>query len=390
MRHIRSWAESVVLFTLFGIAAASSAQDLQLPSDYTIDLQLASATRARIMGTNTEITGTAANQAGDKVFHQLISNLSQAYPWKLTLVNNQVVNAHSTAGGQVYVDGGLLALVGQNKGLWAAVLSHEVAHTARRHQVMLYLRELYNERMVQYYRARVLAGDKSANWALLGFRVAAPIALKKMERDQEHDADQQGMLLMARAGYHPDYVFALHHLLLMNGGERSRIGTFFLSDHPRWETRDQRSDKVYADALAEFDRAWPDAPASPGGRPPVIAFLGQPEATENKKAGRADISIPLYCRNANAPLDVLLAFEKDNHPVKSADAGLANKDGNLIVREKAECFDRNDNVPVVLHVASTAVTDHDRSTKAMVMIGDGAAVLAASKLFDVHFPKLKK
>jgi hypothetical protein len=42
----------------------------------------------------------------------------------------------------------------------------------------------------------------SATWALLAFRVAAPVALKKLERDQEHEADVQGMLLMARAGYH--------------------------------------------------------------------------------------------------------------------------------------------------------------------------------------------
>jgi predicted Zn-dependent protease len=65
--------------------------------------------------------------------------------------------------------------------------------------------------MIQYYRARVAAGDKSANWALAGFVIGSRIAFKKLERDQEHDADQQGMLMMARAGYHPDFVFALHH-----------------------------------------------------------------------------------------------------------------------------------------------------------------------------------
>jgi hypothetical protein len=118
-----------------------------------------------------------------------------------------------------------------------------------------------------------------------------------MEREQEHEADQKGMLIMARAGYHPDFVFALHHLLLADTGEQSKFGAFF-SGHPRWETRDQRSDRVYGDALAEFNRLWPDAVTSPGGKPPVVAFVGKPEVTEDKQTGMADVRVPLYCRNS--------------------------------------------------------------------------------------------
>src|ERR1700733_13767324 len=248
MSHIRSWALAVLFIAVCFFRITAFCQDLQLPNDYDIDLQLAETSRPHVMGGSPEIVGTAANQIGDDVFQHLVSGggFSQPYPWRLTLINNNVVNAASTAGGKIYVHGGMLPLLGQNKGLWAAVLSHETAHTGRRHQVILYQRRLYNQRMIQYYRARIAAGDKSANWGLIGFVAASSVALKKLERDQEHDADQQGMLLMARAGYHPDYVFALHHLLLMNTGEQSKFAAFF-SDHPRWETHDQRDDKVYTD-----------------------------------------------------------------------------------------------------------------------------------------------
>lgn len=226
------------------LVSSAISQDLQLPADYQIDLQLAVADRSRQMGTSAEITGTRANVVGNEVFHNLISaGPPQPYPWKMTLVGNDVVNASSTAAGQLYVDGGMLPILGENHGLWAAVLSHEVAHTSGRHQVRIYMQTVYNQRMIEYYRARIAAGDKSANWGLIAFQIAAPIALKKMARDQEHNADAQGMLLMARAGYHPDYVFALHHVLLARGGEQSKFSAFF-SDHPRWETRDQRSEKA--------------------------------------------------------------------------------------------------------------------------------------------------
>jgi len=376
-----------ILIPLF--FAPCVAQDLQLPVDFGIDLQLAEAGRLHALRGTTEITGTAANQLGDEVFHRLVAaGFSQPYPWKLTLVNNPSVNASSTAGGQIYVNGGLLPVIKENSGLWAAVLSHETAHTGRRHQVRVYMQELYIQKMVLYYRARSAAGDKSAGWALLGFRAASAIALQKLKRDQEHDADQQGMLLMARAGYHPDYVFALHHLLLMQTGERTKLGAFF-SDHPRWETRDQRSDKVYADALAEYNRSWPEPESSPGGRPPVVAFLRTPDAKENKETGTADVSVPIYCRNATGPVGLAIVFEKDNRPLRAADTEYADSAGNLIFRQHVDCADKDEAMPALAKIPSFAVSGHDRTAKATLFVTNEGEIIAASKPFDVHFPKIK-
>ena len=389
--HARSWATTLFLFSLLLLSPSDLiGQDLQLPADYGIDIQLAAVGRARAMHGSTEITGTKANEVGDEVFHRLIdSGFRQPYPWKLTLLNNGILNATSTPAGQIYVDGGMLPVIGQNKGLWAAVLSHETAHTGRRHGVILYLRELYNQRMIQYYRARIQAGDKSANWGLIGFATASRITLKKLQRDQEHDADQQGMLLMARAGYHPDNVFALHHLLVMRTGEQSKFAAFF-SDHPRWETRDQRSDKVYADALAEFNSRWPDASLSPGGRPPVVAFLGQPEARPDNVSGATEIKVPMYCRNSDQPVNLVLAFTKDNRPVKAAKSEFANKDGNLVIYDRADCLEKNETTPVIVRVPAEAIQDRDRALKAVAYIGSEGEPIAVSKPFDVHFPKPKR
>jgi len=122
MRHLL-WpfiALCLVLNLPFLFQAPASAQDLQLPVDYGIDLQLAEAGRFRSMHGAGEIAGTVSNQIGDDVFHRLVSaGFSQPYPWRLTLVNNDSVNASSTAGGQIYVYGGILPLLGQNRG-WAS------------------------------------------------------------------------------------------------------------------------------------------------------------------------------------------------------------------------------------------------------------------------------
>jgi hypothetical protein len=243
-----------------------------------------------------------------------------------------------------------LKLLPRSPGYWAAVMSHEIAHTSLRHQVRTYLQRVYNQQMIAYYRALAPAGDKSANWALLGFSIASAIALKNMEREQEHAADQTGMLLMARAGYHPDYVFALHHHLRLRTGEHSKFGAFF-SDHPRWETRDQRSERVYADALDEYNRRWPQPELSPGGSPPAVVFVGQVTSVQDKVGHAADISVPLFCRNEPSPVNFNAVFFRDHQSVKT---GPAESDV-LHYSLAAPCPQQESAIPVVLHIPSAAI-----------------------------------
>src|SRR6516225_2436894 len=225
---------------------SSRIREVELPADYNIDLELALKGRPERMGGSPELVGTSLNQVGDEVFGNLVGNvaitsLRLPYRWKLTLVDADVVNASSTAGGQVYVYRNLATLIGSNRGLWAAVLSHEIAHTALRQQVRIYLQQ-------RHYVAQ---------------------EMQLLVREQEQQADIQGMFLMALAGYHPDYVFALHHLLQMTVGDESNSAAFF-SDHPRWATRDQRGERAYAQALAEYSQLWAEPASSPGGTAPVV------------------------------------------------------------------------------------------------------------------------
>lgn len=359
-------------------------EEMQLPADYGIDIQMGLSARPTMMSGANEMMGTPANDLGNGVFNSLVkAGFSQPFPWKLTLVGNSAVNASSTAGGQIYVYGGLVKILGDSPGLWAATMSHEVAHTGLRHQVRDYLQRLYIQRTIAYYRLRIQAGDKSANWALIGFSAAAPMMLKKMEREQEHAADETGMLLMARAGYHPDYVFALHHLLRMRTGEQSKFAAFF-SDHPRWETRDQRSEKEYSDALAEYNHLWPKPEVSPGGSPPPVAFLGDPIASENKIAHEADVAVPLTCRNEPQPVTLLFLFYKDGQVIKT---GPSAKDV-LHFSQEMKCPDDPGSLGVRVPIPASTVAGYDRKMDAQlaVLSPDGTA-LETSKRFKVVFPK---
>ena len=122
----------------------------------------------------------------------------------------------------------------------------------------------------------------------------------------------------------------------------------------------------------------------------MVVFFGLPTAVENKSDKTADISLPMYCRNAEGPVYLAVVFQKDNHPVKAADSSFSDDQGNFIVRTKADCLEKSEMAPTVLHVPAGAVSEKDRSLKAEAFASDNGQLIANTKLFDVHIPKSKR
>jgi Zn-dependent protease with chaperone function len=360
---------------------------VDLPAAFDFDFSLASKMRSQIGAVRDLSADDSAIQAGQTVFEsltksQMVSSLRLPYRWTFSLVRSADLNAVSLPDGEVAAYQGLAKLIGTDRGLWAAVLSHEIAHVERRHAVRKALYRLYLQRQIEYYRMRQRYGDKSAGWTVLALQVSGTIAEKKLSRDLEHDADSQGMLLMARAGYHPDYVFAMHHLMRLASGEQSKFGAFF-SDHPRWETRDQRGERAYMDALAEYNRLWPDPTSSPGGQAPTVAFLGKPKTSESEQRSSGDIVLPVSCRNARSPITLIVRLtDKEGR-------SLATLDGAETQR-RMMCLDRDDAVPTTIHIPST-IAGHERMVKAYIdFVESDGFVLERSREINVHLPKVPK
>jgi len=373
------------------------AENVDLPATFDVDFSLAATQRAQTHSQMREVTDDSAGPVGKDVFQslaatQMISGFGLPYRWSFTLNNSIEPNAGAYPDGEIEATVGMARLLGQNKGLWAAVLSHEIAHVARRHAVQKFLFHQYIQQQVEYWQLRARMGDKYAGWAALGIRISGALLEKKLSRDLESDADTQGMLLMTRAGYHPDYVFAMHHLLRMKVGDQSKVGTFFLSNHPRWETRDQRTQRAYIEALAEYNRLYPNPADSPGGVAPAVAFLGSIHGVKNKNAGTGDLVLPMTCRNLVGPIDLVIRLTGNKgSPVSSAAIDYRDSAGNLVIRQRASCLDRENATPTIVHIPAAVMPEHDRKVKAQVdLLGPDEALLERSKTFDVHFPKAGK
>ena len=154
-----------------------------------------------------------------------------AYQWEFNLLrDDKTVNAWCLPGGKVGVYTGILPYTQDETGL-AVVMGHEVAHALAEHG---------NERMSQGLLAELgglalsvaLSSQPQQTQELYGkvFGVGANVGfLLPYSRLQETEADEIGLLLMARAGYDPQAAIPFWQRMNQQSGPRPPE---FLSTHP--------------------------------------------------------------------------------------------------------------------------------------------------------------
>ncbi|MEZ5489428.1 MAG: M48 family metallopeptidase [Gammaproteobacteria bacterium] len=149
--------------------------------------------------------------------------------WEVTVFDNEQANAFALPGGKMGVFSGLLN-VATNQHQLAAVMAHEVGHVLARHS---------NERASQAALRNIglaavqQAGVSEGTLQLIDFGANLGFFLP-FNRVQESEADQIGILLMARAGFDPQESINLWYNMSAAGGARPPE---LLSTHPAPATR---------------------------------------------------------------------------------------------------------------------------------------------------------
>jgi predicted Zn-dependent protease len=151
-------------------------------------------------------------------------------PWEFRVLNSDTINAFALPGGFIYITRGLLMNL-QTEAQLAGILGHESAHVANRHSVQ------------QLERAQVLQGGAVLAGVLGGGTVADISAVVgglvnlQYSREQEKEADLDGLEYLARAGYDPRALIQDMQILeKLSQGQRPPE---FLSSHPNPENRQE-------------------------------------------------------------------------------------------------------------------------------------------------------
>jgi len=275
-----------------------------VPSNFTADAAFAARIRSLLLPYTEPATGQYA--VGKDVMERLLRQLPAErakFSWDLRIARG-AGNVFSSPDGTIVVDEDLAQVMasrtGSSAGLWAAALSHEISHIVRRDWARRYL---FQKSLEQAGSSQIMLGDAgvfSGSW--MDARGASS-QLAGFCQAMELEADAEGLMLMTRAGFDPDFVPALHHLLEGQPGQSE--GNIFDPSHPRWNEREQHLQKLYLAAGKEYDRLWPDRYASPGGNSPTVVYAGLPSA-KRVATGEMEVLIPLHCRNLVGSVEVVL------------------------------------------------------------------------------------
>jgi len=175
------------------------------------------------------------------------------YQWAVSVIRSPMANAFCLPGGKIAVYTGILPLTKTDAGL-AAVMGHEMAHATARHASQRLLQQdLFQTAMMG---AAVSLGDmepqqRRAVLGALGAGAQFGIILP-FSRDHESEADEMGVLYMARAGYDPRESVRFWERMAQAGGEQPPQ---FMSTHPSHGNRMERLQKIMPRAMSEYDKA---------------------------------------------------------------------------------------------------------------------------------------
>jgi len=181
------------------------------------------------------------------------------YKWEFTVIqDDKTVNAFALPGGKVAVYTGILKVTQNEAGL-AAVIGHEVAHATARHGGERITRSMITELALKGGEALLEAkfGQKdpeTVKLVMAGFGLGAQLGIQlPFDRGQESEADEIGLLYMARAGYDP--AESIEFWKRMAALSQGNTTPEFLSTHPSHESRVENLKKWLPRAKEEYEKS---------------------------------------------------------------------------------------------------------------------------------------
>jgi predicted Zn-dependent protease len=177
----------------------------------------------------------------------------EGFEWQVSVIDQNQVNAFCLPGGKIVVYSGIIPVAQSPAGL-ATVMGHEMAHATSRHGAQRVFQQNLTQTAMTGLAVSLADMDYSQQRAIMGALGAGAQfgILMPFGRQHETEADEIGLMYMARAGYDPRESLAFWQRMDRAG----RAGPpEFLSTHPSHGTRIQQLQALMPKAMEEYNRA---------------------------------------------------------------------------------------------------------------------------------------
>lgn len=176
--------------------------------------------------------------------------------WEFVLFKDKAPNAFALPGGKVGVNTGILPITKNEAGL-ATVIGHEIAHAVARHGA----ERISHGLLVQLGGAALSASlgsdrDASDDLIMQAYGIGSQLGVMlPYSRTQELEADELGLLYMARAGYDPREAVGFWQRFAAYNAKRGGAPPEFLSTHPLDRSRIAALERLMPRAVADYEQA---------------------------------------------------------------------------------------------------------------------------------------
>ncbi len=162
------------------------------------------------------------------------TDLTEANAWHFFVVDSKEVNAFAVPGGYVYVNRGLIERTTRMDQL-AGVLGHEIGHVVRRHSIKQM--QQAQGANVGVTLACVLTSVCSTQASQALIQVGATGVFARFSRQDEAEADEEGVRNVIRAGINPNGIPEMFQILIDERKTNPGAVDAFFATHPMEEDR---------------------------------------------------------------------------------------------------------------------------------------------------------
>jgi predicted Zn-dependent protease len=154
--------------------------------------------------------------------------------WHFTVVDSKEVNAFAVPGGYLYVNRGLIERA-QTMSQVAGVIGHEIGHVTRRHSI----NQMQHQKGtgIGVSLACILTRVCSSGITQTAINVGGGAVFAKFSRNDEAEADEEGVKTTIKAGIDPNGIPEMFRILLDERKNNPGTVDAFFATHPLEEDR---------------------------------------------------------------------------------------------------------------------------------------------------------
>lgn len=162
------------------------------------------------------------------------TDITEANAWHFYVVDSKEVNAFAVPGGFVYVNRGLIERT-QRMDQLAGVLGHEIGHVVRRHSIQQMQQQ--QGANIGVTLACVLTSICNNQAGQAAIQVGGTALFARFSRQDESEADEEGIRNVVRAGISPNGIPEMFQILINERQSNPSAVEGWFATHPLEEDR---------------------------------------------------------------------------------------------------------------------------------------------------------